>query len=62
MKELKDSNVPLFFLCYCDECQYKMINAIDCDNFHLKGKTPQTFMTGHPTDILDICEFGWYDW
>mmetsp|Transcript_1845 Transcript_1845/g.3760 ORF Transcript_1845/g.3760 Transcript_1845/m.3760 type:complete len:127 (-) Transcript_1845:2687-3067(-) len=23
---------------------------------------PQTMMTGQPTDISDICEFGWYEW
>ena len=38
------------------------MNATVCDKYHLNGHTPHTLITGKPTDISDIYEFGWYKW
>ena len=40
-----------------------MINNAIANNITiLQGQVPQSRMTGQPTDISALCEFGWYEW
>ena len=57
-KDLKDYNAPLVMWCYFDKCHSKIINAASRDNYHFNGQIPNTFITGPPTNISYICEFG----
>ena len=61
-KELKASNAPLVLWNYFDERFPKITNDTERENYHLNSQTPHPLMTGHPTDISYICEFGWYKW
>ena len=61
-KDLFDSNAPMIFWCYCVERRAAIINATVRSNFLLQGNTPHTKLTGQPTDISSLCEFGWYEW
>ena len=62
MKDLKASNALLVIWCFCDESQCKVINDKALDSYYMNGHTPHTLITGKPTNISYICEFGWYYW
>ena len=40
----------------------KVLSATAHEHFQLDGMTPRTKLTGQPTDISNLCEFGWYEW
>ena len=40
----------------------KIINSTVRTNPQLQNSTPYSRLTGQPTDISALCEFGWYDW
>ena len=61
-KDMFDSNSPMAFWCYCVEHRADIINATVRSNFLLQGSTPHTKLTGQPTDISSLCEYGWYEW
>ena len=61
-KDMFDSNCPMIFWCYCIERRADIINATARSNHLLQGMTPYTMLTGQPTDISTICEYGWYEW
>lgn len=48
--------------CYCLERRASIINSTTRVNTLLQGQTPHSKLTGQPTDISHICEFGWYEW
>ena len=70
IKTLKDgsrddmfqTNSPLSLWCYCVERRGKIINSTVRGNPLLQNSTPHTKLSGQPTDISALCEFGWYDW
>ena len=61
-RDLFQSDSPMVFWCYCVERRADIINATVRSNYLLQGQTPYTKLTGQPTDISSICEFGWYEW
>ena len=61
-KDMFDSNCPMVFWCYCVERRAEIINSTIRSNHLLQGQPPHSMLTGQPTDISSICEFGWYDW
>ena len=61
-KDMFDSNCPMILWCYCVERRAEIINSTARSNYLLQGQVPSTRMTGQPTDISAICEFGWYQW
>ena len=61
-RDMFDSNSPMVFWCYCVERRAEIINATVRSNFLLQGNTPHTKLTGQPTVISSLCEFGWYEW
>ena len=60
--DLFKSNAPLVLWCYCIERRADIVNVTVRSNYMLQGKTPHLMMTGQPTDISNICEYGWYEW
>ena len=70
IKTLKDgvradlfaTDSPLCLWCYCLERRARIICSTVRTNFMLKGQTPHTMLTGKPTDISALSDFGWYDW
>ena len=61
-KDMFDSNCPMVLWCYCIERRAEIINSTARSNYLLQGQVQKTRMTGQPTDISAICEFGWYQW
>ena len=59
---MKQTGTPLRFWCYCIEYMCKINNSIAHEHHQLKGMTPETMLTGKPTDISHLTEYGWYDW
>ena len=57
-----DSDCPMVLWCYCIERWAEIINSTARSNYLLQGQVPSTRMSGQPTDISAICEFGWYQW
>ena len=57
-----DTNYPMVFWCYCIKRRALIINATIRVNKLLRGKLPHSRLTGQPTKIYSICEFGWYNW
>ena len=59
---MKKSACPERLWDYCDVLQAK----IRCHTAHniptLNGKVPKTVVTGNTVDILELVEFGWYQW
>ena len=62
LRALKNSNCPMKLWDYCATYMANVNNSIAHDHFQLQGTTPHTMMTGQPTDISSLCEFGWYEW
>ena len=60
--DLHTSNAPAIFWCYALERRAEINNSIARDNIHCQGQTPETIMTGQPTDISHISEFKFYEW
>ena len=58
LKDMFDLNSPMVFWCYCIEGQADIINKTTRSNFLLQGSIPHTNLTGQPTDISSLCEFG----
>ena len=61
-KDMKDSNCPLAFWDYCVERRARINNLTAKDIFKLHGWNAHTFLTGEEGDILNLCQFAWYDW
>ena len=61
-KDLHDANAPAVFWCYGLERRAAINNSIAKDNVYCQGQTPETVMTGQPTDISSISEFKFYEW
>ena len=59
---MKLSGAPLRLWCYCVEYMSKIHNATAHDHHQLKGMTPETMLTGQPTDISNLTEYSWYEW
>ena len=55
------TNSPLTLWCYCVERRARTINSIVRTNHLLQGSTPYSKLSGQPTDISMLCEFGWYE-
>jgi len=47
---------------YCLERRGKIINSTVRNNPQLQNTIPHTRLSGQPTDISMLCEYGWYDW
>ena len=60
--DLVSTDSPLCLWCYCIERRAKINNAIAKNIALLEGQVPNSMMTGQPTDISSLCEFGWYEW
>ena len=61
-RAMKLSGAPLRLWCYCVEYLCKVHNATAHDHYQLKGMTPETMLSGQPTDISHLTEYSWYDW
>ena len=61
-RDMFDANSPMAFWCYCIERRADIINATIRANHLLQGQTPYSKLTGQPTDISALCEYGWYEW
>ena len=69
MKTLKDgskdnmfqANSPLSLWCFCVERQLKIINSTVRSNPLLQNNSSHTCLSGQPTDISALCEYGWHD-
>jgi len=59
--DLKESNSPLALWDYCGERRAQILISTVRDNFLSNGQPPNSIATGQPTDISNICEFGWYE-
>ena len=60
--DMKKSGCPLVLWCYCLERRAAIISSKSNHNPLLGGMTPQSHLTGEPTDISHLCNFGWYEW
>ena len=60
-KDMFDANSTLNLWCYCVERCTDIINSTVRSNHLLQNQTPHTRLSGQPTDISCLCEFGWYD-
>ena len=60
--DLNDASAPAIFWCYALERRAAINNSIPKENVHCQGQTPETVMTGQPTDISNISEFKFYEW
>ena len=61
-RDLHDNGSPAVFWCYALERRAAINNAIPRDNINCQNQTPETVMTGKPTDISNISEFKFYEW
>lgn len=61
-KDLDATGAPAVFWCYALERRAAINNSIARDNVHCQGQTPETVMTGQPTDISNLSEFKFYEW
>ena len=60
--DIHESNSPLCFWDYCVERRAGINNLIAKNAFRLHGSTPHTLTTGDEGDILNLCQYGWYEW
>ena len=61
-EDLHRSGAPASFWCYAIERRAIVRNSIVRENVLCAGQTPETVMTGLPTDISNISEFKFYEW
>ena len=62
-KDLRESNAPLRFWCYCAERRASIFTLTAKRNlFQLQGTNPYTATFGEMADISNLCQFGWYEW
>ena len=61
-RAMKLSGAPLKLWCYCVEYLCQVHNATAHDHHQLKGMTPETMLSGQPTDISHLTEYSWYEW
>lgn len=61
-QDLFNSNCPMVLWCYCIERRAQIVNVTTRVNTLLQGQTPHSKLTGQPTDISHLCEYGWYEW
>ena len=61
-RDMFDNDSPLTLWYYCVERRADIINSTVRSNHLLQNQTPHTKLSGQPTDISRLCEFGWYDW
>ena len=61
-KDMFESNCPMVLWDYAIERRAKIICSTTRSNYLLDGHTPHTKLTGQPTDISNIMDFGWYEW
>ena len=62
LREMKQSKSPMKLWDYCVEWSAKVLSSIAHEHYQLEGMTPKSKLTGQPTDISNLCEFGWYEW
>ena len=47
---------------HCIEFQALIFSHTAHINYELDRKLPETYMTGKPAEIRNICEYSWYEW
>ena len=62
LRAMKRSKSPMKLWDFCVEWCAKVLSATAHEHFQLEGMTPKSKLTGQPTDISNLCEFGWYEW
>ena len=62
LRAMKSTNSPMKLWDYCIEWCAKVLSCTAHEHFQLEGMTPKSKLTGQPTDISNLCEFGWYEW
>ena len=61
-KDMQISNCPLAFWDYCVERHAHINNLTARDTVKLHGSNLHTSLTGEEGDILNLCQFGFYNW
>ena len=61
-KDMKFSDCPLAFWCYCFERRARINNLTARDLFQLEGRNAHFSVTGEEGDISNLCQFNWYEW
>ena len=59
---MKEDNFPLSFWDYFVEHRSRINNMTVKDMFKLHGSNSYTSVTGDEGDILNLFQFGWYEW
>ena len=62
LREMKRTKSPRKLWDYCVEWCTKVLSSIAHEHYQLDGMTLKTKLTGQPTDISNLYEFGWYEW
>ena len=48
--------------CYCAEREAQIMSSYTRNIYSLQGMVPQSKLTGQPTDISNLIDFGFYEW
>ena len=60
-KDMKESDCPLVSWDYCVERRARINNLTAIDLFHLHGSHAHTSTTGYEGDIINLCQYKWYN-
>ena len=61
-RDLNMTNAPMVLCDYCLERQAQIHNAVPNSLFQNQEMTPHESTFGKQGNILNICNFGWYQW
>ena len=61
-KDMREADSPLPLWDFCIERRARVHNLTAKDRFALHGTTPHTLTTGDEGNILNLCQYGWYEW
>ena len=61
-KDMLDEIFPIVLWYYCFERRALITNMTAKDLFQLQGQTPHFTIFGEEGDILNICQFVWFEW
>ena len=61
-KDMRETNSPMKLWCYCAERRAAIMTLTANNLFQLQGQNPHMATLGEMGDILNLCQFGWYEW
>ena len=61
-EQLRKTHCPMVLWCYCVERETQVMRSSARNIYSSDGMVPSSKLTGQPTDISNLSEFGFYEW